>query len=385
MAFLVKIWPTYIGEEDARNTTTGMETLGVALGGVVTARETPPVAGDGVLVSLDAAIIRVAIVSQGSAIILQEVGELHCLSIPADGQIRSGNNLDKVHKVEVGVLGLLRGAVQRVQVVVGPGQGRLLAQSGGDFIGQLRTKAQRMDGVGEVVRLALRNIPVVLQVVNVHVAIAEASARGKMEVAHHLVHAQVSLDATALLALGIELLGVVLALALLDILTSAKGPRGQGVCFSDFVAGIAAAGLLGVGGRLGAVTIAAVVGSEVFGGVVVEVEGFGVDDAAAAGLGLESDLVDSVHDAVLLLARDIHDIEGQELAGHLGKGDIEVDLHSLTCTKEKSVSNNNLGGARYRQSGGVSMYLFPCRQSTPGVSRPGASLPILPRPGTGRQ
>ncbi len=58
-----------------------------------------------------------------------------------------------------------------------------------------------------------------------HVAVAEAAAGRQVEVAHHLVDAQAALDAAALVTLLVQPLGVVLALALLDVLAAPEGPR----------------------------------------------------------------------------------------------------------------------------------------------------------------
>ncbi len=102
-----------------------------------------------------------------------------------------------------------------------------------------------MDDMRE--RVASRRVPVVLQVVHVHVSVAEATAGRKVEVSDNLVDAQAALDAAALFALLVELLGVVFPLALLHALAPTEGPGGLGICFTDFVAGIAAAGLLRVG------------------------------------------------------------------------------------------------------------------------------------------
>jgi hypothetical protein len=65
------------------------------------------------------------------------------------------------------------------------------------------------------------------------------------------------------------------------------------------------------------------------GHVDLQCEGLGVDHAATLGDGLQSDLANTVHDAVLLLARDIHDVQRKELTGELGEGDVHVDFHAL--------------------------------------------------------
>ncbi|KAI6770041.1 hypothetical protein HG530_004670 [Fusarium avenaceum] len=152
-------------------------------------------------------------------------------------------------------------------------------------------------------RVALGHVPVVLKIVNVHVATAETSAGSEMEVTNDLVHAQASFNTAALIALRIQLLAIILT----------------------------AASLLSIGGRLSAVAATAVCGIEVVGGIVMELEGLCIDNGAAFVRGLETDFVDTVHNAVLLLARDIHNVETQQLAGHIGERDVEVDFHALAC------------------------------------------------------
>jgi hypothetical protein len=61
------------------------------------------------------------------------------------------------------------------------------------------------------------------------------------------------------------------SLTLLDAFTTAKGPGDGGVSFADFVAGIAAAGFDGIGGRWGAEALSAVVRVKVGGFVLVAV------------------------------------------------------------------------------------------------------------------
>jgi hypothetical protein len=362
-----------------------MLALSVAFSGVVAASQTPLVASDRVLVSFDTAILGVTVGSE-ARVVLQKAGDLETLAVPAQREVRCRDNLYKVHEVEVGILDILAGTVKRVLVVVGPGRS-LAADLASDFVGELRTKAEGVDDVGEVVRLALGGVPVVLQIVNVHVAAAEASSRSKVEVANNLVHAQATLNAATFLTLSIQLLSIVLALTLLDALSTAKGPRRLGVGFTNFVTSLAAAGLSGIRRGLSTVAATAVGGIEVGGSIIVEGEGLGVDIGAALGLGLKTDFVDTVHDAVLLLARDIHDIEGQELAGHLGECDVEVDLHSLSCKshprQQLAVLKSQRGSNRGSIPGDLDVipYLFLYPQSTRGVSRPGDTLTIHPRPG----
>ena len=105
--------------------------------------------------------------------------------------------------------------------------------------------------------------PVVLKVVHVHVAIAEALAGGNVEVANDLVDAQAAFDAAAFAALLVQTLGVVLALALLDVLATAEGPRGLRVRLADFVARLAASGFDSVRRGVRAIARTTIVGVKV--------------------------------------------------------------------------------------------------------------------------
>ena len=118
-----------------------------------------------------------------------------------------------------------------------------------------------MDDVRE--RVSEGGIPVVLQIVYVHVPVAEAAAGRKVEVTNDLVDAEATLDAAAFGALLIQLLGIVFAQALLHALAPTEGPGGLGICFADFVARIAAAGFNGVAWGVRSVAGSAVVGVEV--------------------------------------------------------------------------------------------------------------------------
>jgi len=57
-----------------------------------------------------------------------------------------------------------------------------------------------------------------------HVAVTEALARREVEVAHDLVDTDASLNSASFASLFVEVLRIVLALALFDVLTTAKGP-----------------------------------------------------------------------------------------------------------------------------------------------------------------
>ena len=112
---------------------------------------------------------------------------------------------------------------------------------------------------------------VVVQVVYVHVAVAEATARRDMEVADHAVDAQAALDTATFFTLGVEALAVVLPLTLLDVFATAKSPGHGGVRLAHFFAGIATAGLDRIRGCVGTIAAAAVVRIEMHCDVVLRV------------------------------------------------------------------------------------------------------------------
>lgn len=124
--------------------------------------------------------------------------------------------------------------------------------------------------MGECMRILV--LEVVLEVVYVQVSVREGLSRGDVEVADDLVDLDAALKAASLLALGIEVFSVVLAFALLDTLTATERPRNGGIGVTYFIARVAAASLLCVGGSGGAVAFAAVVGGKMGGFVSVSAE-----------------------------------------------------------------------------------------------------------------
>lgn len=205
-----------------------------------------------------------------------------------------------------------------------------LTQPIADIGGQLGAKSQRVDNVAEIVRLAVGHIPVVLEVMNVHVAIAKRASRGKMEVSDDLVNLEGSVNAAALVALLFQSLGVMFALTLLKGSAITKGPGLLSICFSNFLASIAASLLHNVARSGGATTFTTVRGVEMLSTVVMEVQGRRFDNTATFGFRSEAHLVNTVGDAMLLLARHVHDIEGKKLTGHLRETDVEMNIHAFT-------------------------------------------------------
>lgn len=235
----------------------------MTVGTVITARQASLMACHGILVRLHASVICLSVVADPSTL----VGALIGAGLPSERQVRGRDNLYKVHEVEVGVISGLLDIVERVQVVVGPRA--VLRALLSNVLGELGTESQLVDRVLE--RVLDRAFPVVLEIVNVHVAIAETAARRKVEVSDHLVDTQAALDAASLLSLLVELLGVVLPLALLNTLTLAESPGSLRVCLSNFVTSLATPRLHSVVRGGGSVTVTTVFGVEMRGGFVLGV------------------------------------------------------------------------------------------------------------------
>lgn len=117
--------------------------------------------------------------------------------------------------------------------------------------------------MGENVASLNRGIEVVIEIVDVHIAIAETASRGDVEVAYDLVDSDSSLNAASFLSLRVQSFSVMFPLALFDILASSKCPGNTGVCLSHFVASITATGFLSIRRRVCAVTPSTVIGVQV--------------------------------------------------------------------------------------------------------------------------
>lgn len=93
-----------------------------------------------------------------------------------------------------------------------------------DVIWQSWSKSKLVNSMGEWMSTRNWGIEVVLEIVNVHVAIAETASWGNVEVSNDLVHAESSLNSAAFFSLRIEPLSIVFPLTLLDTLSLAKCP-----------------------------------------------------------------------------------------------------------------------------------------------------------------
>ena len=88
-------------------------------------------------------------------------------------------------------------------MVVGPGEHVGAAEVLLHGFRDLGPEAELVHDVGEGVAALDGGVEVVVQVVNVHVAVAEAAAGRDVEIAHDFVDAEVAFDAAALLALRV--------------------------------------------------------------------------------------------------------------------------------------------------------------------------------------
>lgn len=140
-------------------------------------------------------------------------------------------------------------------------RGVLLSKFAFQILWQLRAEAKVVDGVAEGVSLLeVRRVPVVGEIVDMHVAVAVTAARRNMKVANNLVDSDTTLNSTSFPALLVKPLTVVLALALLDrvSLLAPKLPCCSGVCVPHFVTGVAAACFCCIRRRSGAITFTTV-------------------------------------------------------------------------------------------------------------------------------
>lgn len=149
-------------------------------------------------------------------------------------------------------------AVERIEMVVSPWL-ILPTKFLRNPFRQLWPEAHMVDSMRErVSALQTRRIPVVGQVMDMHVAIAVTASWGDMEITNDLVYPYPTFDPASFLALRIQSFAVVFTFALLDIFASAECPGYRRVGVSYFVASITTSCFLCVRWRGGAVALATV-------------------------------------------------------------------------------------------------------------------------------
>ena len=114
-------------------------------------------------------------------------------------------------------------------------------------------------------RIAIRRVQIIIQIMHMHRSIAETPSRRDVEISDDLINAKPALNPAALTTLSVQVFTVMLPLALFDVFTTSKGPGDGGISFAHFFTGTATARFYGCGRRDGAVTIATVVGVKVGG------------------------------------------------------------------------------------------------------------------------
>lgn len=246
-----------VGEKHAGDTAPCMLALLMTIGSIVSASETTLVACHRVLMCLDCTALAVSITAEANVVSATSV---HAVRRPAEWKIRSRDYLDKVHEVVSRIASHLRSVIKWVQVVVAVRR-VLLAKLVLEVFWKLRPKAEVMDGVSERVSLLeIWRIPVVGEIVHMHVPIAVTAPWSNVKVADDLVHPNATFNAAPFLSLLVQPLTVVLALALLNrvSLLATKLPCSGSIRVPHFVAGITAAWLLGIGWRICTIACAAV-------------------------------------------------------------------------------------------------------------------------------
>ena len=122
-----------------------------------------------------------------------------------------------------------------------------------------------VDLVRKSMRIPIRRIQIIIQIMHVHCSITETPSWRNVEISNDFVDPESAFDPTALPTLSVQFFAVVFALALFDVFATAKSPGDRGVGFAHFFAGVAAAGLHSCGGRNGTIAVAAVLRVEVRG------------------------------------------------------------------------------------------------------------------------
>lgn len=147
-------------------------------------------------------------------------------------------------------------------MMIRPGK-LLCAHLGKCIIRKGRSKSERMDGMREWMATWDRSIEEIIEIVDMHIPVAETPSRRNVEISNNLIDSDASLDTAPLLSLQIQSFSVVFPFALFYILSPSKSPRLSGISFSNLLASITTSLLLCIWRRLCAVTTTTVVRSQV--------------------------------------------------------------------------------------------------------------------------
>jgi len=119
-----------------------------------------------------------------------------------------------------------------------------------------------MHSMRECVAMLNRALEVIVQIVDMHVAVAEAPTWRDMEITDNFVDPESALYPASFFTLRIQTLCIPFSLALLNVFASTESPRDRSICFAHLFACIAAASFLSVGRCWSAEAAAAVGGIE---------------------------------------------------------------------------------------------------------------------------
>ena len=259
----------YVGEEYTWDTSLGVQCLLVTFSRRITSQQASAMAGNGVLVGFDTTVEFVSVSSEAVHIVIV-ILHAYLTFLPSKRKIGCRDDLDEIHEVVGHLESLLVSVIQRIDVMTSPRVGlpnHLLR----NIIWQLGSEAKLMNGMGERVTACNWCIKKVLEVVDVHVAIAETASWSNVEISNDLVDSDSSLNTASFFALLVESFAVVFPFALLHAFALSESPGNAGVCLSNFLASVTTSLLRRT--RWGSCTVATstVVVSEVngsFGGVV---------------------------------------------------------------------------------------------------------------------
>lgn len=123
------------------------------------------------------------------------------LPLPPEWEIARTNHLDKIHIIERRIVRDLLRLIQRVQMMVRPRHRILRSEPLCHAFRHLGTEAQMMDLMRKGMRIPVRGIQIVVQIMHVHRSVAETPSRRNVKVPNDLVDAESAFDPAALTTL----------------------------------------------------------------------------------------------------------------------------------------------------------------------------------------
>lgn len=168
--------------------------------------QTPLMASHRVLVRLQAPILAPPMTSDWQEIIQQRIilpPKRAILPLPPKREIARTNHFDKIHIIECGIVRELFRLIERVQMMVRPRHRILCSKPLCHAFRHLGTKAQMMDLMRECMRIPIRCVQVVVQIMHMHRSIAETPSWRNVEISNDLVDAEPAFDSATLPTLGI--------------------------------------------------------------------------------------------------------------------------------------------------------------------------------------